>query len=170
MRYKLIQSPKPMKTLIVYYSKTGNTKKVAEELAGRLGADADIEEIIDRKNRFGFLNWFRSGRDGLKKELTTIQPTSCDPSRYDLIVLGSPVWGWNMVPAVRTYFEKNKEKIKSYAFFVTSGNTPVEKIRPYFEEISGRPAAAGVGFSAKEMKDKDIFGQKVAEFLSKLTI
>ena len=45
-----------MKVLVVYYSRTGNTKFVAEAIAQSL--EADIEEIKDGKNRmgvFGFL-------------------------------------------------------------------------------------------------------------------
>ena len=40
---------KKNKILVVYYSKTGNTKKIGEELAKKL--NADVEEVIDLKNR-----------------------------------------------------------------------------------------------------------------------
>ncbi|MEJ2126263.1 MAG: flavodoxin family protein [Candidatus Bathyarchaeota archaeon] len=36
-----------MKALVVYYSKTGNTKYVAEKIAENLGAE--ISEITDKK-------------------------------------------------------------------------------------------------------------------------
>ena len=42
-----------MKILIAYYSKTGNTERVAKDLASQLGAD--LEKVIDRKNRKGIL-------------------------------------------------------------------------------------------------------------------
>jgi flavodoxin len=155
-----------MKILIVYYSKTGNTKRVSEDLSREVGSD--FEEIIDRKNRAGILNWFRSGRDGMKKVGTEIADVAKDPAEYDLVIAGSPIWGWNIVPAVRTYLEKNKEKIKNYAFFITSGNTDAEKIGPYFSEIMGREPLARVGFNGREMKDKKIYSQKIADFLSKL--
>lgn len=38
-----------MKTLIIYYTRTGNSKFAAETIAAELGADT--EEIIDLKNR-----------------------------------------------------------------------------------------------------------------------
>jgi flavodoxin len=155
-----------MKTLIVYYSKTGNTEKVAEELTKVLGAE--IEEIIDKKNRAGLLNWFRSGRDGMKKAGTEIGESAKNPQDFDLVILGSPIWGWNMAPAVRTYVEKNRDKIKEYAFFVTSGNTEVSKITPYFSEIMGRESLAQVGFNAREMKDQNLHAEKISEFIDSL--
>ena len=45
-----------MKTLVAYYSRTGNTEFVAEKIAEYLGAE--VCEVIDkksRKGRFGFL-------------------------------------------------------------------------------------------------------------------
>jgi hypothetical protein len=50
-------------------------------------------------NRKGLINWLRSGRDGMKKKLTKVK-YSKEASKYDLIIVGTPVWGWNMVPAV----------------------------------------------------------------------
>lgn len=48
------------KIMIVYYSRTGNTHKVAEDMASRLGAGT--ERLIDRKNRKGLLGYIKSGR------------------------------------------------------------------------------------------------------------
>jgi len=55
-----------MKALVVYYSRTGNTKFVAEKIAQELGAD--IEEVIDKKNRFGLINYLRAGGDALRRK------------------------------------------------------------------------------------------------------
>ena len=60
-----------MKILVVYYSRTGNTKAIAEALVEAL--NADIDEIIDLKKRMGFLNWLRSGHDALRKKFTQIK-------------------------------------------------------------------------------------------------
>ena len=40
-----------MKTLVIYYTREGNSKFAAEAIAAELGAD--IEEVIDLKNRQG---------------------------------------------------------------------------------------------------------------------
>lgn len=155
-----------MKTLVVYYSKTGNTKRVAEDLAQKLGAD--LEEIIDKKNRSGFWNWFLAGRDGMKKNGTEIGELHQDPANYDVVIIGSPVWGWNLVPAVRTFLETQKGKINRWSFFVTSGNTASEKLEKSFREIMNVSPLAHTGFNTKELKEKNLYEQKMTEFLGRL--
>ncbi len=66
-----------MKTLVVYYSRTGNTKFVAEEVTAELGAD--MEEIIDLKNREGKLGWLSSSRDATGNRQTKIEETKKRP-------------------------------------------------------------------------------------------
>lgn len=155
-----------MKTLIVYYSKTGNTQRVASDLAKEL--DAVEERLVDTKDRSGFLGYFVAGYDAMKKKLTEIRPVEHDPSEYDLVLLGMPVWGWNMNPALRTYAVAHKDKIREYAFFVTSGNTDAEKLKPHFAEVLGREPMALVGFSGAELKDAGVYREKLGSFVGRL--
>lgn len=155
-----------MKILVTYYSKTGNTERVANELARRLSSD--IEKIIDKKKRSGILGYLFGGRDAMRKILTEIETPKNDPSQYDLVIVGMPVWGWNLVPAIRTYLTHNKEKIKNYAFFVTSGNTDAEKLTKYFQEIMEKEPLDLVGFSTSELKDEKIYEEKINSFIDRI--
>ncbi|HPA25735.1 MAG TPA: flavodoxin [bacterium] len=155
-----------MKTLIAYYSKTGKTEKVALDLAKLL--NADLEKIIDQKKRTGLVGYLTGGRDAMKKKLTQINSLSKNPADYDLVILGMPVWGWNLTPALRTYIEENKNKIKKYAFFVTSGDTPAEKLIKYFVEIFGQEPICQTGFNTKELSDENIYQQKINDLLIKI--
>ena len=95
-----------MKKLVVYFSQTGNTKKVAGKIAKNLRADLD--EIIDRDKR---------GEEAMfKKELLEINFKK-NPSKYDLVIIGSPVWAFGVPPATKSYMMKNK--FKRVAFFCT---------------------------------------------------
>ena len=88
------------KPLIVYYSRTGKTRLVAEKLAAIL--DADIEELVERKSRRGARAWFGGIKDVLLKrpgELTSRHGTE----GRSLILLGMPVWASSPPPAVRAY-------------------------------------------------------------------
>ena len=59
-----------MKTLVVYYSRTGFTKLVAEMIADKLGADC--KEIIDKTDRKGVLGYLKAARDAMQKKKTKI--------------------------------------------------------------------------------------------------
>lgn len=107
-----------MKSLVVYYTRTGKTKFVAETIATELGAE--IEEIVDLKKRVGKLGWLMGGKDATRKSLTEIAPTTKAPQDYDFIVIGTPIWAWSPTPAVRTYIKQNNLVGKGVALFYTS--------------------------------------------------
>lgn len=153
-----------MKTLIVYYSKTGNTERVANKLATKLGAD--LEKLVDQKKRHGILGWLMSGRDGMKKAHTNIDEPSKNPADYDLVILGTPIWGWNITPALRTYMNNHKDHFKKIAFFMTCGSTKMEKIMPFVKEIVNLEPAASLDLNAGELRDKDVYDKKINDFIN----
>jgi len=154
------------KILVVYYSKTGNTERVAKDVASALGAD--LEKVIDRKDRHGFFAFFTSGRDAQKKRETEIEPPQKNPADYDLVVVGTPVWAWNITPAIRTYLDMQKGKFKNIAYIITAGGTPAEKIIPLCEEVTGIKPMAYAGFVGQELRDEKIYKEKVAKFIEDL--
>ncbi|MFA5928268.1 MAG: flavodoxin [Candidatus Margulisiibacteriota bacterium] len=155
-----------MKTLVVYYSKTGTTKKVAEVIAQEL--NADVEEIIDLKDRSGFFGFIFAGRDTLKKIPTRIKETIKNPADYDLIVLGSPLWGFKGAsPAVRTYLQMNKDSIKDAAFFLTMGGTPGQKVFDDLTEVLGQ-VPVGVFEVKQDEVNKDSFQADARKFAVQL--
>ena len=109
-----------MKTLVVYYTRTGNSKFAAETIAAELGAD--IEEVVDLKKRQGKLAYMSCGRDPMSGKETEIALTKRKPADYDLIVIAQPVWAWSPTPAIRTYVNKNDLSGKKVALFFGGEN------------------------------------------------
>lgn len=121
-----------MKKLVVYYSRTGNTKFVAEKIANQLNADTC--EIIDKKNRKGRLVFLTGGFAALREKLTKIEvKKSIDD--YDLIIVGSPVWAGKITPATRTFLVNNDFSDKQIAFFVTLGGDKPKKALKNMKKI-----------------------------------
>jgi len=152
-----------MRILVVYYSLTGNTKKIGEEITKRL--NAEIEEIIDKKKRTGFLGFLRSGYEALFKRMTDIETTSKNHNEYDLIIVGSPVWAGSLSSPVRTYLSLYKDKMKNLAFFATYGMSQ-GKVFKQMEEISKSPIKT-FGISEKEIKS-GVYSGRVEEFTKEL--
>lgn len=61
-----------MKKLIVYYSRTGTTKKVAEILSVKL--KADLTELVDMQDRSGLSGYIRSGYEAVIKKERPLNP------------------------------------------------------------------------------------------------
>ena len=94
-----------MKTLVVYYSRTGKTRFVAEKMASEL--KADIEEVVDLKNRSGRFGFLRAGYDATRGNETKIWETKKSPSDFELIVVGTPVWNSRPASAISTYLKRS---------------------------------------------------------------
>jgi len=149
-----------MKALIVYYSRTGNTEKIAKEISGNL--KVDIDEIIDMTNRKGIIGWLRGGRDAMKNILTEIKNKK-NPLRYDLVIIGTPIWAGTLCPAVRTYLSKNK--FKKIAFFCTFGGNPGKSFEE-MEKLSKKPVAK-LGIKDTDIK-KGTYKGLLNDFLKKI--
>jgi flavodoxin len=108
-----------VKSLVVYYTRTGKTKFVAETIAAELGSD--IEEIVDLKSREGKMGWVSATRDASSEKETQIALAKKFPNDYDLIIIGTPVWAFNLTPAIRAYLKKNDLTGKKVALFFTFG-------------------------------------------------
>ena len=122
-----------MRTLVVYYSRTGNTKFAAEKIAEYLNAETC--EIVDKKNRKGRLAFVIGGYSSIRKKLTEIE-VSKSIDNYDLIIIGSPVWADGITPAIRTYIKKNDFSSKQVAIFMTlKGDNPEKALVKFKEAI-----------------------------------
>jgi flavodoxin len=153
------------KALIVFYSRTGTTRKVAEQIAKEIGAD--MEEIIDNKSRSGPLGYVKAGRDAMKKNLTDIQTIKKDIAKYDLVIIGTPIWAWAMTPAIRTFIKANKSKLKNVAFFCTMGGSGDDKAFKEMQEIIGKNPKAVLALLTKEVRSGN-FKDKIKQFVSGL--
>jgi flavodoxin len=126
-----------MKALIVYYSRTGNTKKVGDELAKALSSD--VEELVDTANRAGPIGFLLCAREGSGRKLAKLQPVKKDPANYDIVIIGTPNWAANMSSPVRTYLTENKAKFKGVAFFCAEGvKGGSETVFSEMEEVVGK--------------------------------
>ena len=115
------------RTLVAYFSMTGNTQRLAQEVRAALGADVDVEEIREPHPRHGPSGMMRSLFDAVTRRRPPIEPARRDPADYDLVVLGGPVWAGRMAPPVRTYARRYGRNARKLAFFCTEESTGADK-------------------------------------------
>ncbi len=116
------------KTLIIYYSRTGNSRLISEVLQKELNAQA--LEIKDLKDRSGSLGYAGAGFDGFFDRHTTIDPAKVDLSPYSNIVIVSPIWNWKLSTPIHTFIDNNRLDDKTVVLF-TNGNNDIRKYEQY---------------------------------------
>lgn len=154
-----------MKTLVVYYSRTGNSRKIAEELAEAL--DADLEELKERANRAGAKGYMLAGRDAMKKRPADLLPLEHDPADFDLVVIGGPCWAGSMCTPTRTYGIEQKDHLSRVAFFATGGDSRfARKALNSIAEATSITPVATLALGEKEVANEH--AQALSAFVSAL--
>ncbi len=122
--------------LVVFYSRSGFTRTVAEALARALSAD--LEELGDTKNRAGIIGYVKSGFEAALGKLTRLKPLSRNPAAYDLVVVGTPVWNASVSSPIRTFLVQHKAALKNVAFFCTYGGRGNERTFRQMAAVCGK--------------------------------
>ena len=154
-----------MKALVVFYSRTGITRKVAEYLKETL--QCDLEELIDLKDWKGPIGFIVSGKDSLMKKQADIKQVQKNPGDYDLVILGTPVWAGTMSCAIRTYLRQQKDKFKGAAFFCTTRGSGIQSTFKHMEKDCGKAPLATLGLKTAQVK-KAKFMNEVSQFADRL--
>lgn len=104
------------KILVVSYSLGGTTRIVADELVRLLSANS--YGIVEARRRKGFVDYLLAGFESLAKGVPTIVD-SCEPSAYDMVVLGTPVWAGSMASPMRSFLLAHRREFNRVACFCT---------------------------------------------------
>ncbi|HOT95138.1 MAG TPA: NAD(P)H-dependent oxidoreductase [Methanoregulaceae archaeon] len=117
-----------MRIAIVYHSLSGNTRRIAELLAGRLGPlveAADLFEVHDLHQYSTLTAYMVGAPRAMRGESAAIDPAEIDVAAYDLIVVGTPVWAFAPTPAANGAVGALRGADgKEAVVFVTSGGAP----------------------------------------------
>jgi flavodoxin len=152
-----------MKIGLVYYSRTGSTEQVAkilEEKFKEKKAEVDLIQIEHAKKP-GF---FAAGRSAMKQEELPIKNTSFDMKKYDFIITGSPTWGGNPPPFIKSFINKAQNVKGKKAAIFNTGMSPIDKRENIIEVIKNDLEKVGMKttdnyLALKTKKGKIIDGQ-----------
>ncbi len=123
--------------LIAYYSHSGNTKKVAKQMATLIGADLlEIETVSPYPSDYSGLSKKAKGqRDaGILPE---IQENVCDIKAYDTVILGTPNWWNTLALPLRTFLTQEDLSGKNVISFCTHGGGGAGRIFSDINNLCG---------------------------------
>lgn len=133
----------PGKTLIVYFSATGNTKQIAEYIASATGGDM-FELVPEIPYSSEDLNWndddSRVSYEHNNPEARNIALTSSTVDNfddYDTIFIGYPIWWGIAAWPVDSFLASNDFTGKTIVPFCTSASSPIGNSVELLEETAG---------------------------------
>ena len=129
-------------SVVLYFSATGTTKKIAERIAGKLGSDI-IEIIPKEKYKDEDLDYNSDCRANREQNDSKARPeikNKIDISKYDTIYLGYPIWWGTNPKIILTLLDSCDFTGKTIIPFCTSGSTDitgsVEALRNYNSKLN----------------------------------
>ena len=152
--------------LVAYFSLTGHTKQVAESIGTQL--HADIDQIVDSAERTftpTHMIWF--AMEALLQQSPEIHDPRHDPSEYDLVIIGTPVWAGGVAPPVRTYVQRYAAQFKRMAVFCTEGGANGDHALNQIAELAGAQPVARLIVTEAELTS-GASKQKIEAFANEL--
>ena len=146
-----------MKSAIVYYSFSGNTRRAAEALAEYLRKTSEVD-IMELKALDESSSFFKQALRALVRTKAKVEPVSFDLSKYDLVCIGTPVWAFGPAPAMNTYLSQCRGlKGKDAIAFTTYGSgTGNGQCINYIKNILNKKGVKNCrSFTAKGARTRD---------------
>ncbi len=158
-----------MKTLVVYFSLTGNTRKVGELIAEKLGADVEEIKLVKAMSGMNDPRIFTSFLGCFLGKLPKIKPLEHNLGEYDLVVVGGQVWCFSLSTPLKAFFKKNSEKLQEKAaFFLTHGGMRGRAAINTMTKSSGKTPIATLILKEEDVKSGD-YEKKTEEFTEKIS-
>ena len=138
---------------VVYFSRSGNSKRVAEQISTKLGFE--LIALEDQMNWNGFLGYMKAGYYTIKNKPVPMTLSS-QPSDTSNLIVVSPLWAGGPAQVVRQFLD---EKPLDTISLVLTSNASVAN------DLPNREKYAYVGDIVKKMKNEEmIIGAIVKRF------
>jgi flavodoxin len=160
------------KTLLLYYSRSGNTKAACQALAQALSVEA--REVRDRNSRdsgLGIIGAMLKINLGLQ---TDTDPAAIDFGPYARLIVAAPVWASKPALAMKTFLENNRLDGKKVVIFITADSFIEEKYQARHRRLVQDAGGTVTGYFQVQATDvvngekKPRSSQKIAEEALKL--
>jgi flavodoxin len=157
-----------MKTAVVFYTLDGNCAVVAEQINAQLGADLICLKTKDDKKRSKAGKFFWGGGMVFLRKKPPLKPYTFDPSAYDLIIIGAPVWAGSPAPPIQSFLSETAITGKKIALFVCHAGGKRDALEKFKTMLPGNEIAAGADFLNPAGSGSEELKQQVAEWIQQM--
>lgn len=139
-----------MKTIVLYYSFGGNTRRIAKQIQTKLGCElAEIETATPYTGSYDDIvnQGQREADSGFEPEVKSLAVQLQD---YDTVILGTPVWWYTFAPAMKTVLSANDWSGKNVYPFATNGGWIGHTLKDFEKACAGANVKKGLNVRFQE--------------------
>jgi len=138
-------------TLIVCYSNTGTSRRVADLLASQFKWPRG--EVRETRSRAGTAGMLRCVADSLLKRHPAISYEGPDPRSFGTVVLIAPIWLAELAGPMRSFVRDHGTALKRVAVISVMGGKGATNAFAEIDRILGRPPILSTSFTARDVDD-----------------
>ncbi|MEJ8826977.1 flavodoxin [Variovorax humicola] len=138
------------KVLVVFYSHTGTSRKVAQLLCEQHGWT--LAEITDELPRRGLPGYLRSVLDSMLRRHPPIRYDGPLPKSFDAVVLVSPIWAWRLASPMRSFVMRRQDHLPDVAVVSVMGGGGAANAVDEVSRILGRAPLLHAAFTQREVE------------------
>ncbi|MDM0107739.1 flavodoxin [Variovorax sp. J22R24] len=139
------------KILVVVYSHTGTSRRVAELLCSQRGWR--MAEIVDARRRSGVFGNLRCLCESLFKLRPAIRYDGPLPHDFDAVVLVSPIWALQLAGPMRSFVERRRDHLPDVAVVSVMGGQGAPNAVAEIARLTGRTPLLSTAFTVSEVDD-----------------
>ena len=154
------------KTLVIYYSLTGNTKEIAEKIKNK--TNADLYEIKTAEPLPAGPKLHLAVREQLKTQKYPALENIPDVSAYDTIFIGAPVWWYTAATPVLSLLDQVDFQGKKVVPFSTQGSNAGTFLEDFKAKIKNAVVLEYASFNNIGKEYDQAVNAKIAAWLNNL--
>lgn len=169
LQKRFIKGALEMNSLVVFYSFEGHTRFVADIIAEQLNCDTfELKPVKDIPNE-GFLKFFLGGMNAIFRKKPKLRKPVPDLNKYDMILIGTPVWASSFAPSINTFLSDSNLNSKKVSFFLCYAGENCDKcVEKLSKALKGNEILGKIGFKSPAGNNSDKIKEKTNAWLSEI--
>ncbi len=155
------------KVLVVYYSLSGNTKQIAENIAKKTNADL-FEIKTFEQAKLGLSFYIEIKKQLNTKKYPKIENKMPDFLKYDTIFVGFPVWWYTMATPGLSFLQKADFRNKNVVPFSTQGSNYGSFFEDFKKMAKNANILEGNQFNNVGKKYNNAVDSKISDWLNQI--
>lgn len=157
-----------MKSLIVYYSKTGVVDEMAKLIAKKTDSDLYRIQSASEYDPDMWKAWDQAQEEIAENNMPQLIGTLPDISHYDQVIIGGPVWGYSISNPIHSYLNKTDFKGKPVSAFWTYYDHDEKYIETLNNSLINATYRSGLALSMSIIHNPQILDTKVNDWVNEL--